>query len=381
MRVATPGAVTSPPYDVIGAAEHRRLLARSPYNVVRLLLTETEDATYQGAAGRLRAWRAEGILVPDPEPRLYLYEIDYPGPGGTVLTARGVLGALDVVELGDRVVPHEETMDKHRADRMAVLAATEANIDPIIALSPAPDLAPLLAPSGPPRLDFEVDGTRHRLSDVTDGDAIAAISAAVAAHPVSIADGHHRYTTALAYRRSREERDGTGPWGAILAMVAPAEGSGLTVGPYHRVFPSMDVDLHRLEDGFTVTATDPAAPVTAGDLVLVRHGHASVLIRPDASTVAALPLPWHHASTAVAREVLYPRLGIDESSAFYVPGADEALTWVGSHPGSGALLVAPVTEHAIAVAGEAGLRFPQKTTYFTPKPRAGLVMRAFADAR
>jgi uncharacterized protein (DUF1015 family) len=380
-RVPSVGDATSPPYDVISPDDREDLLARSPYNVVRLLLAAPGDPTYQQAADLLQTWRDEERLVLDSTERFYLYLMDYDAPDGSRRTARGVLGALDLVDIGDRVVGHEETMAKHRADRLAVVTATEANLDVIIALSSAPDLAPLLEPTGDPRLDFITpDGVHHRLHDVTDPQRIAEISARVDAHPVAIADGHHRYTTYLGYRKTRDERDGAGPWGAILALVSPAEGSGLTVGPYHRLFREFPFDPNRvadvLADAFVVEPGPPAVPAVAGSLTIATATGAW-LLTPRDEALAVLPAPWREASPAVARELLYPRLGIGEDSASYIADAAEAVAAAAGLPDGAALLVAPVSEHAIAEAGETGIPFPQKTTYFIPKPRAGLTIRVF----
>jgi uncharacterized protein (DUF1015 family) len=375
-KVSSIADVTSPPYDVISPAEHVELQRRSAHNIVHVLLAAEGDPTYQAAAERYSSWRREGVLVRDPSPRFYLYLMDYIDPAGTAQTARGILGALDVIELGERVVGHEETMAKHRADRLAVLTATEANLDVIIALSSSPDLGGLLDPVGDPIIDFMApDQVRHRLYPITEGDRIAAISEAVASHAVAIADGHHRYTTALAYRESRAA-DGSGGWDAILALVAPAEGSGLTVGPYHRVFPSIELDHTVLADAFTISTIAAAAPQQPGDLVVVDEETAT-LLSPRPEALDPLPLPWREASPAVARELLYPLVGISEDDSDYVADAADAIARATA--GGAALLVAPVSEHAIAEAGDMGIRFPQKTTYFVPKPRAGLVVRTLTD--
>lgn len=371
----TSGDATSPPYDVIDAADRLHLLERSPYNVVRLLLAEPGDERYQGAAALLASWRADELLRPDAGPRLYQYEMDYRRPDGVEVTARGVVGALHVEPLGDRVLPHEETMAKHRADRMAVLTATEANVDLIVALSASPDLGALLSPIQEPRLDFEVDGVRHRLADVTDPDLVAAISAAVADHPISIADGHHRYTTALAYRERRAGDGMEGPEAGIMALVAPAEGSGLRVAPYHRIFASVGLDPAQLAEAFAVNRVEPAEPDEPGTLVVV-SAEQSLFLRARRERLEALPRPWQQASTAVAREILYPAIGIAEGAAEYTPDWKRAVAEARAGEGL-AVLMAPVSEEAISAAAAAGLRFPQKSTFFTPKPRAGLVMRVF----
>jgi uncharacterized protein (DUF1015 family) len=368
------GATTSPPYDVISADDRTVLVRSSPYNVARLLLPEGGEERYQQAAAALRDWRAAGILRTDPTPRFYIYEMTYTSEEGAHQTARGVLGSLIVEPLGDRIVGHEETMAKHRADRMALLSSTEANLDLIVALSSAPDLALLLEPTGQPRLEFDAGGIHHRLFDVSEPQQIAAIAESVAAHGVSIADGHHRYTTALAYAADRDPDHRGGPWDGILTFLAPAEGSGLRVAPYHRVFPVFPFDAARVAAGFEVEPIAPAPPDRPGDLVVVEQ-EAGWLLRPRPEALATLPAPLQAASAAVARDLLYPLLDVSEDHAWYTPNARQAIAE--APRGGAALLVAPVPEASIARASEAGVRFPQKSTYFTPKPRAGLVIRVF----
>lgn len=373
-RVGDVGSATSPPYDVISPQERRDLLSASPYNVVRVLLAPPEDPEYRDAAATLGSWKQDEAVTSDDGVRFYLYFMDYVDASGVSRTARGVLGALDLMTPGERIVPHEETRAKHRADRMAAMTATKTNVDVIIGLSGSPDLQALLEPGSDPHLDFSSpDNVRHRLWKVRDGEQSEQIQTAVSAHSVSIADGHHRYLTALAYA---DERSSPGPWNAILAFVAPAEGSGLTVGPYHRVFGEFPFTPDGVRDRFDVVPAPAAAPDAPGSLVVASPA-GCWLLTPRNDALTELPRPWQAASPAVARELLYPAVGVTEDAATYVPGADEALAAVAT--GSTAILTAPVSEAAIAHAGELGLRFPSKTTFFVPKPRAGLVMRSIAD--
>ena len=305
--------------------------------------------------------------------------MDYTDAHGARRTARGVVGALALLPLGEKVIPHEETMGKHRRDRTAILDATKANLDPIIGLSAAPELPALLTtPEVGPRLSFvEDDGSHHRLYDISEPAAVAAISESVASHPVSIADGHHRYTTALAYRDQMTESHGPGPWQSIMAMVAPAEGSGLTIGPYHRVLRPLRIDEAVLDARFEVTPVAPQAPTLPGTLVLVA-GDRGLLLEPRPEALAALPAPWRSSGAAVARELLYPLVGADEEGAEYTADAEMAVAR--AREGRIGILVSPIPEAAVAEAGDMGLRFPTKSTYFTPKPRAGLVVRCFRAA-
>ncbi|MGZ5383734.1 MAG: DUF1015 family protein [Acidimicrobiia bacterium] len=372
-------SVTCPPYDVINEAAERRYRAAAEHNVVKLLLAGPGDPTYREAAHLLNTWRADGILRTDPDPRFYLYRMRYRDDAGTEHTAGGIIGALALLPLGEQILPHEETMPKTKADRLTVLTATRANLDLIIALTPSIDYAGLLEAPGPARLSFEIEGVDHSLFDITRPKSISDISTAVAAHPVAIADGHHRYTTGLAYRDLQE---GPGPWDSIMTFLVPAQGSGLTIGPTHRVFPSASIERSRLRDRFTVEPCDLNPPSRPGTIVLVPgHGHQSGPIKLTAhpEQLALLPAPWQQASPAVARELLYPLLEVDENQAAYFADADEALQAGGGHPNGAVALMATVSEQAISAATESGLRFPQKSTFFVPKPRSGLVIRSFED--
>jgi uncharacterized protein (DUF1015 family) len=378
-RVPDIPAATCPPYDVINQVDQRRYRDGSQHNLVRLLLAGPDDPTYQEAARLLAEWRQDGSLRTDPDPRFYLYRMRYTDRSGSERTAVGIIGALALLPLGVEVLPHEETMPKTKEDRLAVLTATRTNPDLIIALTPADGFADLLEASGSPRLSFEVEGVHHSLFDITDPDSIAAISSTVASRPVAIADGHHRYTTGLQYQDSQS---GPGPADSIMAFVVPARGSGLAVGPTHRVFSRVTYDLPRLGDRFTIEPGAPVAPHQPGTIVLLpgsRHEAGAVTLVPRPQVLTRLPEPWQQASPAVARELLYPLLEVDESQASYYADPHEALQVGAEHPQGAVALMAAVSEQAIAAATAAGLRFPQKSTFFVPKPRSGLVIRCFAD--
>ncbi len=376
-RVPKAGTATSPPYDVIDDEQQELLRASNPYNVVRLLLPEGGAERYQRAAELFATWRADGVLAQDPSPRYYVYELDFTGPDGAPRRARGVLGALHLGELGGRVQPHEETMPKTRSDRLDLLRATQANLDPIVVLSPAEGLAAAIEPEGAPRLDFTAGGAGHRLYDLADPDRVATVERAVSSEPVVIADGHHRYVTALNYRR---ERGGAGPWDAIMAFVAPAVGSGLSIASAHRFFADLPHGMTALNGRFDQSPAAPTPPTRPGELVVVpgpAHGTSPLRLMPTEEALAGLPASFRRASAAVARDLLYPELGVSEDDATYHPDAEVLVGRLAESPRGAAVLTAPVDEQAVADAIGEGVVFPQKTTYFVPKPRAGLVIRAF----
>lgn len=333
--------------------------------MVRLLL----PGTYEESARLLEAWLGEGTLRVDEEPRFYLYTMRYRTGEGSEREARGVIGALALEPIGTRILGHEETMADTGVDRLELLRATRSNLDLIIALSPAPELPALLEPEGSPRFAFEADGVRHALYDI-EGRA-SAIAETVDRHPLAIADGHHRFTAALEYQASCEGRGG---WDAIMTFVAPAQGSGLQIRPIHRFFPVLDVE--EIDDVFDVETAPPLPPTVPGSITMVTADESKLLI-PKAGPLQALPMSWRKASTAVARELLYPRCGVGEEDAVFHPDPERLIGELAGAPDGAVLLMAAVPEDAVSDAADQGLRFPRKTTLFVPKPRAGLVLRSF----
>ena len=282
--IADPALVVAPPYDVIGPAERERLLARHPANVVRLDLPgedagDEPDARYRRAAKTLAAWRSDGTLHKDPHPSIYVYEQAYRVPGSDVArTQRGFFARLRLESFGTDggVLPHERTMAGPREDRYKLLRATGVNTSPIVGLydDAAGVGAPVLDALTARRADLDViddDGTEHRLwavaADGDDAAAVAPLLAAAAAGPLTIADGHHRYETALRYRDERRmsrscEEDPAFDY--VLTLFVDAAGQALTVLPTHRVVRGLGDDgvaamLDRLDDLFEVER-DVSAP-------------------------------------------------------------------------------------------------------------------------
>ena len=220
--VGDPGLVVAPPYDVIGPDLRATLEARHPANVVRLDMPveapgdEPEDR-YRRAARTLAAWRSDGTLRKDPHPSIYVYEQTFTVPGTDVeRTQRGFFARLRLEPFGSGsgVLPHERTLAAPREDRYKLLRATGVNTSPVVALfedaSGATAKRLAFAAAGPPELEVtDDDGVRHRLWPVpADGEGASAeiatgLMSAAAARPVTIADGHHRYETALQYRDER----------------------------------------------------------------------------------------------------------------------------------------------------------------------------------
>jgi uncharacterized protein (DUF1015 family) len=414
--VAGLAQVTSPPYDVIAHDTADKLLAADPHNVVRLILPRLDPRQpggQYGEAGRLlREWLAEGILVPDAQPALYVYEQDA-GPGAGRVVQRGLIGALRLAPPGSRVVlPHEEVMPGPVAGRRQLMEATQANLEPIFLLydgahgSAATRLADKVATTIPPLLSAETgDGTRHRLWAVTDPAGHAAVAADLAPRQALIADGNHRYAAYLEMQSRRPgQADGLSPWDYGLALMVDSAAYPPRIGAIHRVIRGLDPSeaVQRAKGAFTVRPLpgDPAERPAALDalaaagqrgvaFLVAGGGEVHLLTDPDpVQLVAAMPpgrsARWRALPASVLQELLLARVwGIsdDEDNVRAVhDDAGRAIEEADEIPRGTAVICTPVSPadvYAIAAQGE---RLPRKSTSFAPKPRTGLVMRILGDS-
>jgi uncharacterized protein (DUF1015 family) len=374
--------VIAPPYDVIGSAERTRLASRSPSNSVLVELPAPDLAggrdRYVVATALLARWRAEGVLVPDAAPALYPYRMT--ATDGR--TSTGVIGALGLAVPGDDsdVLPHEETLPKPKSDRLDLLRATRTNLSPIWGLSLTPGLTAALDPDpAPPVADaFDDDGVRHQLWVLDDPDAVAAVRDAVGASPVVIADGHHRYETALAYQRERRAAgDASGPFDKIMAFVVELAPEQLLVGPIHRT-------VSGLPDGFDVAHAfskwfDVVRAGDAGDRTVAALGDAQSLAYVTAEG-AYLLTPREEAAVEAGSDldsslVALALRELPDHETEQPHSWEEAVAAVRSGQAQLAVLLRPATVDQISAWAAARRRMPPKTTYFWPKPRTGMVFR------
>jgi uncharacterized protein (DUF1015 family) len=378
-RVGDLGAVVAPPYDVISRAQQDALYDRNPWNVVRLILPR-EPEREASAARTLRAWIASGVLALDAEPALYFYSQEFSLSDGSRHCRDGVLCRLDLEEFSSGVVrPHERTFPGPKADQLALLRATGAYLSPIFGLyaRPRERLRDVAGVAGPPLLEVaEEHGEVHRLWRVTDAGAVAQVAAALAGETIFIADGHHRYETALAYRA---ERGADGP-SSILAFLSNMEEPGLVVLPTHRLLrvplrlAPADFEA-RLRESFAV-APLPRGPRPAGSIDVVLpdrrlrvHPQAAALAR-----IASLPPTIRALDVAVLHgALLEPILGIAPGDLGFTHEDAEAFEAVDSGRATAAFLLNPPSVAMVRAVCLAGELMPEKSTYFYPKLASGLV--------
>jgi uncharacterized protein (DUF1015 family) len=407
-------ALTSPPYDVIDADGVSALEAASEHNVVRLILPrdggDGQDR-YVRAATTLRDWREQGVLRPDPEPALYVYEQAETQAGPDRHVQRGLLGALALTPPEDAIVlPHENTMAGPVSDRLALYTAVDADLEPVFLVydgggATSAAVAGVDAEDTTARLlvDTELgDGLRHRLWALSDPDTLAAVAADLHPRKALIADGHHRYATYLQRQAERHAAgDGTGPWDGGLCLLVDATTFGPQVHPIHRYVPGLQVDelSRRSAAGAAVRRLSPdldaglaalAEAGAAGPAFLLADGAARQLhlvTEPDpAQLAAAVPAERSAAWAALDVSVLHAFLvtalwGLpdDVEHVGYEHDVAAALA-AAEHTGGTAVLLNPTPVDAVAAVAGAGERMPRKSTLFTPKPRTGLVLRDHRDA-
>ena len=322
-------SLVAPPYDVISTAERERYLTKSPHNVVRLTLPEDEAK----AADLLAEWQAEGVLAREHESSYWWLAQDYVGPDRVARRRDGLVAALRVepYETG-HIRPHERTHAGPKQGRLRLLRALRIQTEPLFFLYPGSLGAS--GSHGDPLIDVELEGVRSRLWRLDDapdlGDA-----------DLLIADGHHRYETALAFH----EEDGTEASAWILAVLVPTEQKGLTIFPTHRI-ATRTKPLPNLE-------THPDGDDRALAEVYTRRGTGYLYgERGELDT------------ELVARYA---------PEVTYTPSAEEARAAVDSGEAEAAFLLRPPTVEQVAAVAEAGKTMPQKSTFFYPKLTSGLL--------
>lgn len=413
--------VVAPPYDVIDAEEQEALYARDPHNVVRLILGrehEADDETdnrYSRAAEHLEAWRAGGVFFHD-RPALYLLEQEFDFRGEHHVR-RGFFGRVLLEDFGKgSIFPHERTLSGPKEDRLRLLRRCRGNLSPVFGLlgdehGTFHDLLANAAGWEPTCDVTDEDGTVTRLWVLDHDDRIAAICGAAESAPVFIADGHHRYETAISYRneaRGAMEAAGQTPpplgelpsdW--ILMACVPVSDPGLVIGPTHRLVHDVaDFDAEALLKGCARSfEVEPCAPEALTEALTATKGPPRIgLAIGERSWLLTLeneeamrrrapeqPEPWRDLDvSALHLLILEDLLGIDEEKLLrktniaYTRDAGEALAAArGDAAVQAAFLMRPTTMEQVRAVSESGEVMPQKSTYFYPKIPSGLVFHLF----
>ena len=381
-----PALVTSPPYDVISPDDRDALLAADAHNVVRVDLpvpdpTDPSSDPYATAAALFRLWRQQGVLVEDPEPTFTVHRMELVDDEGRPRRTTGVVGALELSRPGEGgILPHEFTTPKAKSDRLDLLRATSANLSAVWGLSPAAGLSELLVGDDADALArFEADGVTHTVWRVDDPERVAAIREAVSAHPVVIADGHHRYETSLAYRDEQRSTSPDGTAGgaeAVMCFVVELVDDELMVGPIHRLLSGLPAGFDLLGALDPFFAAEPADLEGPGSVRRLQEAGALGLVTPEGSWLLR-PRP---DAMVGARDLDSSRLDValsalDGVQVVYQHGVDHVQAAVAKGEAQGGVLLRPATVAQILEIAHGGERMPPKTTFFSPKPPTGLTFR------
>src|SRR3954454_10950911 len=315
--------LVAPPYDVISDEQRRAYLERSPYNVVHLTLPDSPEA----AAADLQDWRTRGALTQGDELYHFVAQ-DYVGPDGVERTREGVAASVPVTPYEERqVLPHERTHAGPKEGRLRLLRATRTQLEPIFLLY---DADPMFErPAGPPHVEVEEGGVRTRMWPVAARELTIDT-------PLLIADGHHRYETAVAYRE--ENPDATHTFAVLVSSRAP----GLEIFPTHRVVQAVG----------DVPGDEVEAP---GEGVTLYRGGRYLHVR--------------------SADDFGPRVvdALPPEGVTYTASTDETIATVDRGEAAAAFLLQPVTTEQVARFAEAGDVMPQKSTFFYPKLTSGLL--------
>ena len=372
--------VCSPPYDVLSDADRLALATQHANNIVLIdMPVSATGNAYEHAASILNRWISDGVMVRDETPSFTLYRMRFTDSTGKPRNVVGVIGALEVVDEGaGGVLPHERTTPKAKTDRLELTRATDANLSPVWGLSLAAGLSTLL--TEPAELLGELTddlGVVHSVERVTDDARIAAISAAIAAHPVVIADGHHRYAISRTYRDETRERTNSTTTGAELTLTYINEliDEQLSVAAIHRLYEGITYKqlAAALSPFFTINDADPVGETTLsqmnerGSLCLVAKTGRTHWLTPIAEKFAGIrnldSAYLEHALSSVQHEVRYQH------------GVTEVKHELQTSDATAAILIRPVSVAEIQRTANEGLLMPPKSTFFTPKLRTGFVLR------
>ena len=377
----TPAATSAPAYDDVGRFDYARHRTASPYTVLELLAGEGPDG-YRAAGAAYQRWRRTGVLVEDDTPAYYLYEI-HELRGGVPSVLRGVLAAVAVDE--GNLLPHEAVDEQRVTDRLHRLAAVPAELAPVFAVHTAgpPVLRAVLdaAPTAPPIVAFTDEyGADHRIWALRGERKTAAVREGLRQVHAVIADGHHRYAAARARMPSSADQART------LTYLVDGAAYGPQLNAVHRLIrPLTETALAALETDFVVIGVargrllDELAAQPATAFGLLARGSASLLVAREPEGLSRrMPVErtaaWHRLDAAVWDTIVRPTVAPAE--VIYRSDVAAATAQVDASTDSGLFLLRPASLADVFACAEAGEPMPAKTTWFRPKPRAGLIMRS-----
>jgi len=412
--------VVAPPYDVIDSKQREELLVRHPYNVIRLILgkgfkdEDLDPKVYSRAASCFREWLSSGVLCREEEPAVYIYDQTFTCGPGERRTRRAIIAAVRLEPFSSgTILPHEQTLSGPKRDRLQLMRACQANFSQIFGLYPrcvpVAEALEQIAPTERAVIDFtDAEGISHQLRRIVDRETIRVITESLREAPIYIADGHHRYETALQYRDELRARsaawDPENPANFVMMALVDMSSDGLVILPTHRVvrLPHIDWDHFwaQVKESFHVEsapdgAKQPMERISAdpgvhryglycdgGFYVLTLRADAPLdrLVCTDRSEA------YNQLDVTLLHTIIIERiLGLTADQVasgyhvHYTIDAHEAIGRVRSGQATLSLLLNPTRIEEVRAVAEAGDTMPQKSTYFYPKLLSGTVFNDLTE--
>ena len=403
--------VVAPPYDVISTEQQEELYKRHPQNIIRLELSR-EKNPYDSAAQQFAQWKKDAMMISDASPAIYILSQSFNLPDGKHYERTGFVAACRLEEFGKGLIyPHEKTHSGPKEDRLKLFHATGAIFSQIFSLysdeQSVLDAHIRTAMNAQPDLDVEFERVRNRVWKITDGKIISAFADAVKTKKVYIADGHHRYETALAYRDEMKQKNpnhtGDEPYNFVQMCFVNIHQPGLIVLPTHRVvhgLPDFNTNefLETLKEHFHLDLC--ATPEELLNDLANRGARAYGLVLPEfpyyvlfwlreAKMLNSLGIPFGVAKldvTVLHQFVLKDILNISEESQEkklnleYVKDSQQVFQLVKERKMQFGFILNPTPVEQVQAVAELNLVMPQKSTYFYPKLLSGLITYSFVDA-
>jgi uncharacterized protein (DUF1015 family) len=381
--------VLAPPYDVISPEEQEELYGVSPYNVVRLILSKCEgEQKYVKAGATFRDWIADQVLIQEAEPSIYPYHQQFDLDGKKIIR-RGFIATVRIEDFSSKIIlPHERTFPKPKMDRLKLTLACKANLSPVFSIYSDPEgsIEKAIGENieDEPLIDsLYRDGVRNKLWKISDRDIISKIKTTMSDSNLLIADGHHRYETALEYRNQQRNNSGTGSgerlYEYVMMYLARAEDDGLLINPTHRVLKNLgSLDLkdfiQKIGERFNIKRIDFREAVSSlGSrefLILSKDTRNVIKVSPK----DLYPESFKNLAVMLLHNVVLKEIITEEKSEIlYTKSIKEVSELVKSGHYILGFILPPLTASDIFEVVLADEKLPHKTTYFFPKTLSGLV--------
>ena len=383
--------VIAPPYDIIAPEYKEKLYSKSPYNIVRIDFGKELEGDnelqnkHTRAANNLNSWLKDRILLGSKTPAFYAYEVEYKVKEKTK-KLRGFFSLVRLEELGKGVYPHECTHSKPKADRLNLLRACRANISPIFSLYNSPEkkaseIISRVMLQKPYMKAKDSDGAIHRLWVVEAEKDIKTTQNDLKGKPVFIADGHHRYETALEFKK---EMNRSGGWDYVLMFLANMSDEGLTILPAHRLVKNLpENSLDILSGHFAIEILSSQDDITGalsgcGHAIGFCHRNSDnlYLLRHKGSGLENINPALKELDVTILHELIFKKL-LNISEVTYEMDAAETRDMVRKGIYDAAFFLNPTGVKDVERVALSGERMPPKSTYFYPKLLTGMVIYKF----